>query len=408
MDSILGLIGFCLGVFFFFGLMIKYENLKFILFIGFLTRVFSSFYHTYINLLPDNLDPTKFENRAWLYGGKGIFEAIIRFGELGSSYTYSHFVSIIYALIGRSQFFIQIIHVLVGLINIVLTYKLSYLLWEDKEIAKKAAWFVSIFPTLIMYSALTNREVFISMFFLIAMINVVKWIKSGLNKYFIISLLMFLPHYYLHGPLILGLLPLLVIFLNKNIMNGLSSLREFRINYLFIFSLLFILFIIISGGILLNYLSIPYIGNLNGINSSIIFDRVLYLNTGGAAYPQWLMPNDFLDFVTLTIPRIIYLFFSPFPWDIRSMNQLLGLIDSGLYIYLFYNIYKIFKLKYKPLKLSSIFVILGFIFVVYSWGVSNYGTGLRHRAKFVPVLIALAAVKLPRIKIQDYFFVSVK
>jgi hypothetical protein len=90
------------------------------------------------------------------------------------------------------------------------------------------------------------------------------------------------------------------------------------------------------------------------------------------------------------------------------MNQLLGLIDSGLYIYLFYNIYKIFKLKYKPLNLSSIFVILGFIFVVYSWGVSNYGTGLRHRAKFVPVLIALAAVRLPRIKIQDNFFVSVK
>ena len=201
---------------------------------------------------------------------------------------------------------------------------------------------------------------------------------------------------------------LLVIFFKKNLLNGISSLHASRINYLFLFSILFILLIFISGGILWAYVSIPYIGNLSGVNYSLIFNRVLYLNTGGAAYPQWLMPNDFADLFTLTIPRIVYLFFSPFPWDIRSMNQLLGLIDSGLYVYLFYNIYKILKLKDKPLNLSSIFVILVFIFVVYSWGVSNYGTGLRHRAKFVPVLIALAAVNLPRIKIQDNFFVSVK
>jgi hypothetical protein len=240
------------------------------------------------------------------------------------------------------------------------------------------------------------------------MIYVVKWIKTENNYYFVISLLLFLTHYYLHGPLILGILPLLVIFLNKNLLNGLSSIRESRINYLFLFSIIFILIIFVSGGILWAYVSIPYIGSLNGVNYSLIFNRVLYLNSGGAAYPQWLMPNDFVDLFTLTIPRIVYLFFSPLPWDIRTMNQLLGLIDSGLYVYLFYNIYKLLKLKDKPLNLSSIFVILGFIFVVYSWGVSNYGTGLRHRAKFVPVLIALAAVNLPKIKIRDNFFVSVK
>ena len=391
MESIIGLIGFLLAFILLLLITNKFKSLNLILFIGFGLRVLAAFYHTYIHLLPDYLDPQKFESLAWAFGKEGLFEAFLNFGKRGSSYTYMHFVSLIYAFIGRSVIFIQMIHVLVGLINIILTYKLSYLIWEDNGIAKKAAWFVAVFPTLIMYSALTNREVFISMFFLISMIYVVKWIKTENNFFFVISLLLFLTHYYLHGPLILGILPLLVIFLNKNLLNGISSLRESRINYLFLFSIIFILIIFISGGILWAFVSIPYIGNLNGVNYNLIFNRVLYLNTGGAAYPQWLMPNDFFDLFTLTIPRIIYFFFSPFPWDIRKLNQLLGLIDSFIYIYLIYHIYKGFIIRRSVLKLNKFFVVLGILFIVYSWGVSNYGTGLRHRAKFAPVLVALAS-----------------
>jgi hypothetical protein len=293
------------------------------------------------------------------------------------------------------------IHVLVGLINIILTYKLSYLIWENNAIAKRAAWFVAIFPTLIMYSALTNREVFISMFFLLSMIYVVKWIKTDNNYFFISSLLFFLFHYYLHAPLILGVFPLLMIFLIKNFMNGISSLRASRINFLFLLSLLIILIIFISGGILWTYLSIPYIGTLNGVNYNLVFNRVLYLNTGGAAYPQWLMPNEFVDLFSLTFPRIIYFFFSPFPWDIRKLNQLLGLLDSFIYIYIFYHIYKVFIIRRSVLKLNIFFVVLGVLFIVYSWGVSNYGTGLRHRAKFAPVLVALASSGFYSLKLNS-------
>lgn len=401
MENIIGFIGFLLAFIFLLLLTYKFKSLNIILSIGFGLRVLAAFYHTYIHLLPDYIDPQKFESLAWAFGKEGISDALLNFGKRGSSYTYMHFVSLIYAFIGRSVIFIQMIHVLVGLINIILTYKLSFLIWEDNGIAKKAAWFVAVFPTLIMYSVLTNREVFISMFFLISMIYVVKWIKTENNYYFVLSLLLFLAHYYLHGPLILGIIPLLVIFLNKNLLNGFSSLRESRINYLFLFSIIFILIIFISGGILWAYVSIPYIGNLNGVNYNLIFNRVLYLNSGGAAYPQWLMPNDFVDLFTLTIPRIIYLFFSPFPWDIRTMNQLLGLIDSGLYIYLFYNIYKGFIIRRSLLKMNKFFVILGVLFIVYSWGVSNYGTGLRHRAKFAPVLVALASPGFYSLKLNS-------
>jgi len=399
LELIVGIVGLLIVFIILMLLSYRFKTLSLVLITGFLLRVIAAYYHTYIHFLPDYLDPQKFERLAWSFGENGILEALIHFGERGSSYTYMHTVSLIYAIIGRSVIFVQMVHVIVGIINIILTYKLSYLIWENDVLAKKAAWIVAIFPTLIMYSALTNREVFISMFFLISMIYIVKWIKTKNNYFFAMGVLIFLTHYYLHGPLILGLLPLFAIFLNKNLLNGINSLKSSRLNYLFFFSFIFLIIIFITGGILWSNVSIPYIGNLNGVNYNLIFNRVLYLNTGGAAYPQWLMPDNFLDLITLTIPRMIYLFFSPFPWDIRSANQLLGLIDSILYVYIFFNVIKSSKFSHKSLNLNSIFVILGFIFIVYSWGVSNYGTGLRHRAKFVPVLIAIASANVPRIKI---------
>jgi len=392
MDFILGLIGFCLGLIIVFGLTIKYNNLNFIILVGFLIRVIVSFYHTYINLLPDNLDPIRFENNAWLFGKMGLFESLVRFLELGSPFTYSHFVSIIYSLIGRSQFFIQMIHVTFGLFNIILTYKLSFQIWNNEKVSKLASWAICLFPTVIMYSALTNREVFISFFLLLSSINIVKWIKHNILKHFFLAFVFFIPHYFLHGPLIIGAFVLIAIFIINECSNGLKSLSLGRINFNFIAILISLVILFWSFGFFLTGFSIPYIAhNLKDINLKLIFDRAIYLNTGGAAYPDWLLPNEYFDFLSLTFPRIIYFFFSPFPWDVRKLNQLLGLIDSFIYMYLIYHIYKGFILKRSVLKLNKFFVILGILFIVYSWGVSNYGTGLRHRAKFAPVLVALAS-----------------
>jgi len=243
-----------------------------------------------------------------------------------------------------------------------------------------------------MYSALTNREVFISFFLLLSSINIVKWIKYYNLKYFFLALIFFIPHYFLHGPLIIGAFVLGIIFICSEFSIGLKALISGKIKFTFIIVLISTFIIFSSGGYILSNFSIPYIGNsIKDINLNLIFNRAIYLNTGGAAYPDWLLPNEYFDFLSLTFPRIIYFFFSPFPWDIRKLNQLLGLIDSFIYMYLIYHIYKGFIFRRSLLKMNKFFVILGILFIVYSWGVSNYGTGLRHRAKFAPVLVALAS-----------------
>lgn len=397
MEIIISLIGFLLGVISLFLLILKFNNLYIQLIFGFFLRFLAAFYHCFIGYLPDNIDPLKYERLAWNFGQNGIFKAIEDFGVRGPSYIYMHIISIIYSVIGRSPFFIQMIHVIFGLFNIILTYRLSFLIWRNRNIALTASWIISLFPTAIMYSALTNREVFISFFVLLSAIQTIKWLKYGRTINFIFAIFFFLPHYFLHGPLILGAVFLFFTFILNNINNGIKALQNSRLNFLFIISVLILIFLGFGFTIIISNFSIPYIGsNLNNFNYSLIFNRAIYLNTGGAAYPQWLMPSELIDLFVLTVPRLIYFFFSPFPWDIRTLNQLLGLIDSFLYMYLFYNIIKIVKIDHKLLNLSSFFVNLILIFVIYCWGVSNYGTGLRHRAKFVPVLIAIAISKTPK------------
>ena len=54
--------------------------------------------------------------------------------------------------------------------------------------AYKAAWFTALFPTLILYSAITLREVYVVFFLLFSLMNISKYIekKSNLSFFFTI------------------------------------------------------------------------------------------------------------------------------------------------------------------------------------------------------------------------------
>jgi hypothetical protein len=143
---------------------------------------------------------------------------------------------------------------------------------------------------------------------------------------------------------------------------------------------------------------IPYLGKLEDI---FTFSRILYQNKvtdfGGSVYPKWLSPNSLTDFFLLIIPRLLYLLFSPFIWDLRAINHLLGFVDGLMYIFIFYWLIRgVLKKKRKQI-ISTFYIILLPLLIAYSWGVGNFGTALRHRVKFVPVLIALSSVYLPKI-----------
>ena len=92
-----------------------------------------------------------------------------------------------------------------------------------------------------------------------------------------------------------------------------------------------------------------------------------------------------------------YFLYSPFPWDLKRLPHLIGFFDALAYMYLsicvWRNRYSIWK---DPVSRILLYIFILYIFV-HGWGVGNFGTGIRHRTKFVVILIVLAASKFPKI-----------
>ena len=373
--------------------------LKNIIWIGALLRILAALIHFFIFQLPDGkIDAVKFENYTWSFSQMPFNDYILSFKTNTLALTFTWVLSLIYRLFGRSPLLLQCISIFFGVLCILLVYKLSFLLSNNEKKAKQSAWILAVFPTVILYNSLILREVFVMFFLLLAFIYFAKWHISKNVNYGILTLVCFIPLYYLHSALILGGVTFFAIFFIESI--GFFKVRYRQNKFSIIHAILLsftplvtlYLFTILPG------IKIPYLGKFDDI---FTFSRILFqtkvTSLGGSVYPDWLSPKSPLDFFLLIIPRLGYLLFSPFIWDLRAINHLLGFVDGLLYLFVFYWIAKgILFEKHKQI-ITRILIILIPLLVVYSWGVGNFGTALRHRVKFIPVFIAISTIYVPKI-----------
>ena len=399
MEAVLGIIGICLLLVLIYVMTIRWPLLKNIIWIGALLRILAALIHFFIFQLPDGkIDAVKFENYAWSFSQMPFNDYLLSFKTNTLALTFTWVLSLIYRLFGRSPLLLQCISIFIGVLCILLVYKLSFLLSNNEKKAKQSAWILAVFPTVILYNSLILREVFVMFFLLLAFIYFAKWYISKNVNYGILTLVCFIPLYYLHSALILGGITFFAIFFIESILFFKVRYRQnkFSIIHAILLSVTplvtLYLFTVLPG------IKIPYLGKFDDI---FTFSRILFqtkvTNFGGSVYPDWLSPKSPLDFFLLIIPRLGYLLFSPFIWDLRAINHLLGFVDGLLYLFVFYWIAKgILFEKHKQI-ITRILIILIPLLVVYSWGVGNFGTALRHRVKFIPVFIAISTIYVPKI-----------
>ena len=147
-----------------------------------------------------------------------------------------------------------------------------------------------------------------------------------------------------------------------------------------------------------NKISLPYIHTFNeSIDTNFLKDSVVNTKVkGDAAYPEWTKIEENSEFIYKIPLRSLYFLFSPFPWDVKKLNHIYGILDSLLYMILFYLIFLNRKAIWKDTALKIILLIIFFYFIIFGLGVGNFGSGLRHRSKFVIELILLAAPLIPK------------
>ena len=364
-----------------------------ILFVALVARVSLMLIGYYGFTLPDStFDAMGFEQGAWDRSQEGFYE-IITYG-VNSNYIKS-IIALPYALFGRSLLMAQSISLLFGMGTVLLGWLLTKKLWgEDNAI--KVGWILALFPTLILYSVLTLREVYSCFFILVAMIGVVDWVRSDSYRSISLALLGFGGGIFFHGAIIIGGLIFLVLVFSRSSKKVFYLLLNYRTNpkhlLIILLSLIFLVFYFS------NKIHIPKLGTFeDSINLSRLTNELGFRLKGEASYPEWTRIETPAEFIYKGLARIFYLLFSPFPWDVKKPNHLIGMLDGFLYMSLVYLVLRNLKAILKDPALRAIFIILFCYLFIFGIGVSNFGAGTRHRSKFVVELIILAAPLIPKI-----------
>jgi hypothetical protein len=402
LEYIFSLQAICL-LFLFTGLLIfKFPGLKLTIWVALILRILLSLINEFIFELPDsNADATRFETKTWFYAKLPIFDFLTSFNSDFTAYTFTWFLSILYRIFGRSPLVLESFGIIISLISVILVFRVSFLVSGDVKKSKQSAAIFAFFPSVILYSVIILREVYIVFFILLIALFIVKWLNSNQIKFALVSLLLFVPLYFLHGGLMIGAGMFFIILIYISIKNIYGALKN---GHILVPQMAFILFVLITMVIAFNKLStfnIPYLGNISQVLTlSRIFFQAEVTNLGGSAYPGWLIPSSLSSFVLLIIPRLIYFLFSPFLWDIKAINHLLGFVDAFLVLLLFYFIIKGLVVKKQNKTVTILCIFLLPLLITYSWGVGNFGTALRHRSKFIPVLIAISTIYVPKITLR--------
>ena len=369
-----------------------------ILFVALVVRVFFLIINNYITPLPDSTaDAETFEIIASRLSKDGFFNLLTYFKGPDAQFI-SWLIAIPYSILGRSIVMAQSISLLFGIGCVFLGWKLANLLW-DEDTADKAAWVIALFPSLVLYSVLVMREVYVCFFLIVSLYGITCWIKTDKFIYIILAILGFVGATFFHGAMFIGAIIFIAYIGISSIKKLYNSLVNLRISLKIL--TYFSFFLICTTFYLNNKINVPYIDNFRNLTN---WDTTLRKSNlairGEASYPEWSRANHPIELLYKGPARSIYFFFSPFPWDIRKISHIIGLFDAIIYMFLVYLILKNIKVIWNDPSLRIILILLLCYIFVFGVGVGNFGTGIRHRSKFAIMFILLA---VPLIKKLVFF-----
>lgn len=320
------------------------------------------------------------------------------YGDWGNGGQYSLFIANVYRVFGIQRILVQYVNLLLSMSTIVCVIKIMQSL-DVGERAKQLSFLLICFlPNYVILSVIALRETLIitiltfSIFFFIRW-----WNKKGKYNIAIAMLLPLLAATYHSGSIaiIIGYFVAFSLYDRRN--------QRFRFNFKSIgLSILCIVgFMVISS---------LYGDNLfkkfNGVTDSAGITNKVETVRGGSGYEVGFnIGNPTLNLIINSPIRIFYFILSPLPWMWRGLSDVIAFVFSSLF-YGYTLIIAVQGLKNKKVKkkeLIILFIIMAAASAfVFAWGVSNVGTALRHRDKFLTVYLLLFAVSYDgKLKINE-------
>jgi hypothetical protein len=348
-------------------------------------------------------DGSRFRSRAQQWSElewHELFEVM----DISSALFYSWLGAVVHKLVGVNDFILSSINFLFGHLVVAITALIVYDLFGKKP-ALISAYILALYPYSAFNSVISLREEVSTLCFLIGLYFFIKWI-GGKSMLGVMWGLMFFSAAVMFHPgwigAIVGVAIYMLYLLFKLLLEARKSLiRKYEVQRIIASGVVFVVavgVIILNGGFSLG--KGVEIGTEDGSIGGAIESRFERDPQGGSAYPGIIATGNPYSQPWLIPARVVYFKFAPFPWDIRTPRHLLGLVASMLYLFLAWRVYKGWndiKRKEECIALLLIFGALTFIFAI---GVTNIGTAIRHKTKFVALFVILAASSFNSIRVK--------
>ncbi|MCC5935549.1 MAG: hypothetical protein LAT75_11670 [Candidatus Cyclonatronum sp.] len=333
---------------------------------------------------------------------------------------YSYWLGIVYALLGfESDLLARAVNVFLGVLTIFNVYQINQILW-GRTIALQNTLLMAIFPLLVIYSQDLLRESFVVYFLSLGIRHYCSWYRNSNWVNLVLAVTAIVLSAAFHVGALLSLVAI-------GLYNFWYAIRQIMSGQ-FVGLIKSIVAILVIG-LGLAYINatgwgLSDLGGEGALQEFGVEELIERRGSGSAiegraTYLQGLTATTPTDVILQTPIRLVYFALAPFPWMIRSAWDLVGLFDSLLYFLIILGIFRSWKvIKRDPLKVILVLMIIAMA-LTFTWGVTNYGTGMRHRAKIVILAISLAPhlwpirklyynryikkyeVKLKRIKVAD-------
>ena len=122
--------------------------------------------HYYVSL-PDSLDDAlTIESLAWFWAEDGKLGFLFYPEKFSVDNFYSYMIALPYSILGRSTLIPLAINLSVSMGTVILGWHLSKKIWNSFA-ARNVGWIIALYPTIILYSSVTLREVYVWFFLLL-------------------------------------------------------------------------------------------------------------------------------------------------------------------------------------------------------------------------------------------------
>lgn len=301
------------------------------------------------------------------------------------SYVFSWVLGWFLRVFGEGEFYLRVINMQLGCLSAIITYRALLVAKVRKKVAFWGASFFLLFPFSIILSSVLLREAVIALGVAVIGFGLVKYYAEGRLFGLLLAVLGSLASALIHGGL--GALLIVILLLVAAVpprltlpsgMAGKSLVSLEQRVLIFVFAVFFL-------AVVLVFADFSKLGNpteaWGALNERL--DRVADRGSKGeSGYPLWLTQN--IHNPLYWLPRFVYFMGAPFPWDWRNVfDAIAGLVGFSYIVLCFWS--------FRARQFGGVFLVLGLVLLagllLFSVGTDNIGTSIRHRSKFLPLLI---------------------